>query len=565
MVEGLSLAGMIETPVVIHIGQRPGPATGLPTRTSQENLLFALYAGHGEFPRFVCAPKDQETAFHTTMRAFELAEKYQIPGIILTDQFLVDSSAVIPTLDPTRVPLESHTLSPEELAQISSYERFALTPSGVSPRALPGVSPHLVLVDSDEHDTYGRITEDLALRKALVEKRLRKEEGLRKEAELPLIYKGGRNCTAVLGWGSTFGALKEAVDALNVLFKTFGPNSGRKPEIFWRALTKSSPSRAIPGGSWGSSWPRKPGSSPPSTSPATMAVPSPRRGSSPPLPMKPEDFLAEVEIAWCPGCGNFQIREALAKLGLLPHQVVLVTGIGQAAKIVHYLRVNGFDGLHGRTVAAAAGLKMARPNLVVIAESGDGDLYGEGGNHLIHNVRRNLDIAVIAHDNRVYGLTKGQASPTAPLGYTTRAQPFGVLSTPLNPLALALAVGAGFVAQAFAGEVERTAELIASAIEYRGFALLNVLHPCPSWNRVQTFAWYKARVYPVEEVGHDPSDWEGAMRLAAANDDRIPTGILYKAKKPTFEERHPVLQRLIPGLAEFPTSADLQALLAEFL
>ena len=168
--------------------------------------------------------------------------------------------------------------------------------------------------------------------------------------------------------------------------------------------------------------------------------------------MRPEEYLADVEIHWCPGCGNFQIREALvralAALDLPPHRVVLVTGIGQAAKIVHYLRVNGFDGLHGRTIAAAAGLKMARPDLEVIAESGDGDLYGEGGNHLLHNIRRNLDITVIVHDNRVYGLTKGQASPTAPAGYITRAQPFGVLSRPLNPLALALALGAGFVAQA---------------------------------------------------------------------------------------------------------------------
>jgi 2-oxoglutarate ferredoxin oxidoreductase subunit beta len=214
--------------------------------------------------------------------------------------------------------------------------------------------------------------------------------------------------------------------------------------------------------------------------------------------MRPEEYLADVEIHWCPGCGNFQIREALvralAALDLPPHRVVLVTGIGQAAKIVHYLRVNGFDGLHGRTIAAAAGLKMVRPDLEVIAESGDGDLYGEGGNHLLHNIRRNLDITVIVHDNRVYGLTKGQASPTAPAGYITRAQPFGVLSRPLNPLALALALGAGFVAQAFSGEVERTAQILAAAIRYRGFALVNVLHPCPSWNRVQTFAWYKERI-----------------------------------------------------------------------
>jgi 2-oxoglutarate ferredoxin oxidoreductase subunit beta len=139
-------------------------------------------------------------------------------------------------------------------------------------------------------------------------------------------------------------------------------------------------------------------------------------------------------MAWCPGCGNFPIREALAKLEIPPHRVVLVTGIGQAAKIVHYMQVNGFNGLHGRTLAAAAGIKMANKDLVVIAESGDGDIYGEGGNHLIHNIRRNLDITLIVHDNRVYGLTKGQASPTSDLGFVTKVQTFGVLAEPLRPL-----------------------------------------------------------------------------------------------------------------------------------
>ncbi len=216
MVEGLSLAGMIETPVVIHIGQRPGPATGLPTRTSQENLLFALYAGHGEFPRYLCAPATPESAFYLAAKAFDLAEKYQVPAIILTDQFLVDSYVVVPRIVPERLQIENHTLSSEELVKLEGYERFALTESGVSPRALPGLSPHLVLVDSDEHDPYGRITEDLAIRKAMVEKRLRKEEGLRQETEGPSIFPedvGGR--VVLVGWGSTFGAIREAVEMLN--------------------------------------------------------------------------------------------------------------------------------------------------------------------------------------------------------------------------------------------------------------------------------------------------------------------------------------------------------------
>lgn len=217
MVEGLSLAGMIETPVVIHIGQRPGPATGLPTRTSQENLLFALYAGHGEFPRYLCAPTTPESAFYLTVKAFENAEAFQVPSIVLTDQFLVDCYVTVPALDLSRISVHDHLLSPEELEKIPSYERFALTPSGISPRAVPGASRHLVLVDSDEHDPYGRITEDLSIRRAMVEKRLRKEEALRQVTSLPEVFPSEnlRGRVALVGWGSTFGALREAVEALN--------------------------------------------------------------------------------------------------------------------------------------------------------------------------------------------------------------------------------------------------------------------------------------------------------------------------------------------------------------
>lgn len=285
--------------------------------------------------------------------------------------------------------------------------------------------------------------------------------------------------------------------------------------------------------------------------------------------MNAERYLAEVELAWCPGCGNFAIRRSLAQaldhLDLPPHRVVLVTGIGQAAKIAHYVNVNGFNGLHGRTVAAAAGIKLVRPDLIVIAESGDGDLYGEGGNHLLHNIRRNLDLTVIAHDNRVYGLTKGQASPTAPRGYRTRAQPTGSPSAPLNPLALAVALDAPFVAQAFSGEIERTADLIAQGIQHKGFALVNVLHPCPSWNRVQTFAWYRERLVHLEERGHDPTDRAAAFAVATGTGEEIPIGVVYRTHRPTFADGHPVLGGDPLGLRALPAPAGIRTLLAEFV
>jgi len=285
--------------------------------------------------------------------------------------------------------------------------------------------------------------------------------------------------------------------------------------------------------------------------------------------MDAKGYLADVELAWCPGCGNFGIRQALARafalLDLPPHRAVVVTGIGQAAKMAHYVRVNGFNGLHGRTVAAAAGIKMARHDLTVIADSGDGDLYGEGGNHLLHNIRRNVDITVLAHDNRVYGLTKGQASPTAVHGFKTKAQPFGSLSAPFNPAALAVAMDAPFVAQGFPLDLDGTAELIAQAVRHNGFSLVNLLQPCPVWNRVNTFAWYKERVFRLDDEGHDPTDRQAAFAMATAGgDERLFTGVLYRREAPTFEGQHPVLQESALADRPLPTADDVAPLLAEF-
>ncbi|MBC7097506.1 2-oxoacid ferredoxin oxidoreductase [Candidatus Bipolaricaulota bacterium] len=282
---------------------------------------------------------------------------------------------------------------------------------------------------------------------------------------------------------------------------------------------------------------------------------------------EPKAYLAEVPMAWCPGCGNFFIREslaaALARLGIPNHKVVLVTGIGQAAKIVHYMGVNGFDGLHGRTLAAAAGIKIANKDLVVIAESGDGDIYGEGGNHLLHNIRRNLDITLIVHDNRVYGLTKGQASPTSDLGFKTKVQTFGVIVEPLRPLALALALGCGFVAQAFSGYKEHAAEVIAKAIEHKGFALVNMLHPCPSWNHVNTFAWFKRNSFLLEDEGWTPNNRLAALGLALT-EKRLPLGVLYREEKTTFEDRHPVLQGEPLVLRPLPHPHGFYSVISEF-
>jgi len=246
------------------------------------------------------------------------------------------------------------------------------------------------------------------------------------------------------------------------------------------------------------------------------------------------------ETAWCPGCGNFAllkaVKLALAASGLEPHQVLFVSGIGQAAKAPHYLNANLFDGLHGRSLPVATGAKLANPELTVIVESGDGCNYGEGGNHFLAAVRRNVDVTLLVHNNQVYGLTKGQASPTSAEGFVTKAQPQGVMSAPFNPVAVAVTMHAGFVARGFAGMSDHLSGLIQQAIAHRGFSLVDVLQPCVSFNKVNTFAWYQDRCYELPET-HDPTDWEAAIGLSQEWGDHIPLGVIFESDRAPFEDR----------------------------
>jgi 2-oxoglutarate ferredoxin oxidoreductase subunit beta len=207
------------------------------------------------------------------------------------------------------------------------------------------------------------------------------------------------------------------------------------------------------------------------------------------------------------------------------HDLVMVSGIGQAAKIPHYLKAHVFNGLHGRALPPATAIKAANPRLTVIAESGDGDMYGEGGNHFMHCIRRNPDITNIVHDNMIYGLTKGQASPTSRWGFKTPVQVAGVILEPFNPLAVAIALNASFVARANAQDREQTKELIKRAIRHKGYALLDIFQPCVTFNKLNTYQWFKDHSYDLDD-SYDPRDRAAAF-AKALEEDKLPLGVFY--------------------------------------
>ncbi len=239
--------------------------------------------------------------------------------------------------------------------------------------------------------------------------------------------------------------------------------------------------------------------------------------------------MGEIDIAWCPGCGNYAIhkilKETLDELDIKPQDVVICSGIGQAAKIPHYMYCHVFNGLHGRALPPATGVKAVNPELVVIAESGDGDMYGEGGNHFMHTIRRNPNITNIVHNNRVYGLTKGQASPTSQHGFVTPVQVNGVILEPLNPIAMAIALNGSFVARTSTTEPEKMKTIFKKAIRHPGYALVDVFHPCVSFNKINTFKWFKENTYDLEETYNPENKFEAFQR--ASETEKLPLGIFY--------------------------------------
>src|SRR5580658_5627460 len=258
------------------------------------------------------------------------------------------------------------------------------------------------------------------------------------------------------------------------------------------------------------------------------------------------DLKGKVDPDWCPGCGDFGVlaalQKALVELQIPTHQVVTISGIGCSSNLPGYIHTYGMHTLHGRALAVATGVKLSNHELTVIVTGGDGDGFGIGGNHFMHTMRRNVDLCYIVMDNQIYGLTTGQTSPTSRLGMKTKSMPYGNIENPINPISVALAAGATFVARGFSADQKHLTELIKRGIQHKGFSFIDVFSPCVTYNHDNTFMWFKPRVKKLEDASWDTSDWPAAMEKSTVWGDEIPIGLFYERTDiPTATEVEPVL------------------------
>lgn len=280
------------------------------------------------------------------------------------------------------------------------------------------------------------------------------------------------------------------------------------------------------------------------------------------------DLQTNEKITWCRGCGNFGIfvalRKAILELNIPLKDIVVAYGIGCHGHMVNYLKIYGFEGLHGRALPVAEGIKMANKKLTVLAVAGDGDLLGEGVQHLVHAIRRNINITCILHDNQLYALTVNEASPRTEKGMKTRSTPEGNYVEPINPISFALGLGCSFVARGFSGDVNHLTEIIKRAVNHNGFAFIDVLQPCVTFNYINTFQYFFQRVYKLEETDYDPTNLKLAFEKSFEWGDKIPIGVFYEKEKSIFTDDHPLLSKIDSLKDHKPLSAIPDDLLNVF-
>ncbi len=283
-----------------------------------------------------------------------------------------------------------------------------------------------------------------------------------------------------------------------------------------------------------------------------------------------QTYESKTKPTWCPGCGDYAVLRALLKafteLRIPPKDLVIVSGIGCSSNLPHFVNTYGFHGIHGRAMPVAEGIKWANPELTVVVTGGDGDGYGIGLGHFLHAMRRNVDLTYVVMDNEIYGLTTGQTSPTSMRGMRTKSSPQGAIDSPVNPIALALGAGATYISRGFSGDPNHLAELIKGGIQHRGFALVDVFSPCVTYNKVNTYQWFRERVYKLDAVKHDSSNLEAAYARALEWGEKIPLGLFYQTRQPTYEEEEPALK--FGPLAKQPLGVPEEArreLLQEFM
>jgi len=277
--------------------------------------------------------------------------------------------------------------------------------------------------------------------------------------------------------------------------------------------------------------------------------------------LQAKDFRSAVKPTWCPGCGDFgvlaSLYQAMAQLQLDPSRTVVVSGIGCSSRLPFFVKTYGFQTAHGRVLPVATGIKIANPKLTVIAVGGDGDGFSIGGGHLVHTVRRNPDITYVVMDNEVYGLTKGQTSPTSPLGFKTKSTPYGSSDAPVNPLAWALASGVSFAARGFSGDPKSLTSLIVQGVQHPGVALIQTMSPCPTF--YNTFDVWRPKIQELP-ADHDPADRMQAL-AQALRDDAIPVGLFYQETRPTLESHTQVTPHPLESVAQ---DFEVRALLESY-